>query len=228
MSGWRINIQNFKDAAGTIENMGIDNVEQIRKNAQIAKANAQRDISIATANAQQEANAVKVAAEKKIAEQNAELAVQQAEARKAEAEALRFSMEQEAEGIRAKGLAEAEAIEKKAEAQRKMGEASVLEMYLTALPEVVKNAAIPLAQTDKIVMYGDGNSTRLVKDVMSSASQVMDGVKESTGIDLQALLAGVVGGRIAAAPTASPYSQEETDEAAAAAVKTDPEQSQQV
>lgn len=228
MSGWRINIQNFKDAAGTIENMGIDNVEQIRKNAQIAKANAQRDISIATANAQQEANAVKVAAEKKIAEQNAELAVQQAEARKAEAEALRFSMEQEAEGIRAKGLAEAEAIEKKAEAQRKMGKASVLEMYLTALPEVVKNAAIPLAQTDKIVMYGDGNSTRLVKDVMSSASQVMDGVKESTGIDLQALLAGVVGGRIAAAPTVSPYSQEETDEAAAAAVKTEPEQSQQV
>ena len=34
------NIQNFKDGAGTIENMGIDNVEQIRKNAQIAKANA--------------------------------------------------------------------------------------------------------------------------------------------------------------------------------------------
>ena len=32
------------DSAGTIENMGIDNVEQIRKNAQIAKANAQRDI----------------------------------------------------------------------------------------------------------------------------------------------------------------------------------------
>ena len=47
------NIQNFKDGAGTIENMGIDNVEQIRKNAQIAKANAQRDIAIATSQAQQ-------------------------------------------------------------------------------------------------------------------------------------------------------------------------------
>lgn len=291
------NIQNFKDAAGTIENMGIDNVEQIRKNAQIAKANAQRDIAIATSNAQQEANAVKVQAEKMIAEQDAELAVQQAEmkvkadtkkaeadaaysiqqenqrktievtrvnadiarkekeaelaekeialkerqldaevrkqadamkykaekeaeadlirrqkeaeakayeaikeaeARKAEAEALRFSMEQEAEGIRAKGLAEAEAIEKKAEAQKKMGEASVLEMYLNALPEVVKNAAAPLAQTDKIVMYGDGNSTKLVRDVMSSASQIMDGMKESTGLDLGALLAGVAGGSMAA------------------------------
>ena len=291
------NIQNFKDGAGTIENMGIDNVEQIRKNAQIAKANAQRDIAIATSQAQQEANAVKVQAEKMIAEQDAALAIQQAEmkvkadtkkaeadaaysiqqetqrktievtrvsadiakrekeaelaereiairerqldaevrkqadamkykaekeaeaelvrrqrdadakayeaikaaeAKKAEAEAIRFSMEQEAEGIRAKGLAEAEAIEKKAEAQKKMGEASVLEMYLDALPEVVKNAAAPLAQTDRIVMYGDGNSTRLVKDVMSSASQVMDGVKESTGLDLTALLAGVVGGRMAA------------------------------
>ncbi len=290
------NIQNFKDGAGTIENMGIDNVEQIRKNAQIAKANAQRDIAIATSNAQQEANAVKVEAEKKIAEQDAALAVQQAdmkvkadtkraeadaaymiqqeaqrkvieiaktnadiarrekeaelaekeialkerkldaeikkqadalkyqsekqaeadlvkrqkeadakayeaikeaEARRAEAEALRFAMEQEAEGIRAKGLAEAEAIEKKAEAQKKMGEASVLEMYLTALPEVVKNAAAPLAQTDKIVMYGDGNSTKIVRDVMNSSNQIMEGMKESTGIDLSSLIGGFIGGRAA-------------------------------
>ena len=290
------NIQNFKDAAGTIENMGIDNVEQIRKNAQIAKANAQRDISIATSNAQQEANAVKVEAEKKIAEQNADLAVQQAdmkvradtkkaeadaaysiqqenqrkiveiaktnadiarrekeaelaekeiaikerkldadikkqadamkyqaeraaeadlikrqrdadaaayealkdaEAKKAEAEAIRYSMEQEAEGIRAKGLAEAEAIEKKAEAQKKMGEASVLEMYLSALPEVVKNAAAPLAQTDKIVMYGEGNSTKIVRDVMNSTDQVIEGVKQTTGLDLASILAGFVGGKLA-------------------------------
>ena len=299
------NIQNFKDEAGTIENMGIDNVEQIRKNAQIAKANAQRDIAIATANAQQESNAVHVEAEKKIAEQNAALAVQQAdmkvradtkkaeadaaysiqqenqrkiieiaktnadiarrekeaelaekeiaikereldaeikkqadamkyraereaeaelvkrqreadarqyealkaaEAKKAEAEALRFAMEQEAEGIRAKGLAEAEAIEKKAEAQKKMGEASVLEMYLNALPEVVKNAATPLAKTDKIVMYGDGNSTKLVRDVMNSADQIMSGMKESTGIDLGSLLAGFVGGK-AAAPAVTPAAE---------------------
>ena len=291
------NIQNFKDAAGTIENMGIDNVEQIRKNAQIAKANAQRDIAIATSHAQEEANAVKVEAEKKIAEQDAALAVQQAEmkvradtkkaeadaaysiqqeaqrkvieiaktdadiarrekeaelaekeialkerkldaeikkqadalkyqsekqaeaelitrqreadarqyeairaaeARKAEAEALRYAMEQEAEGIRAKGLAEAEAIEKKAEAQKKMGEASILEMYLAALPEVVKNAAAPLAQTDKIVMYGDGNSTKLLRDVMNSSNQVIEGMKESTGIDLTSLITGFVGGKAAA------------------------------
>ena len=94
------NIQNFKDNAGTIENMGIDNVEQIRKNAQIAKANAQRDIAIATSEAQQQANAIKVEAEKKIAEQNAQLLVQQAEMKvmadnkKAEADAA-YSIQQE-------------------------------------------------------------------------------------------------------------------------------------
>ena len=78
-----------------------------------------------------------------------------------------------------------------------MGEASVLEMYLSALPEVVKNAALPLAQTDKIVMYGEGNSSKLVRDVMTSSSQVIEGVKESTGIDLSSLLAGFVGGKVA-------------------------------
>ena len=124
-------------------------------------------------------------------------AIQAAEAKKAEAEAIRFAMVQEAEGIRAKGLAEAEAIERKAEAQKKMGEASVLEMYLTALPEVVKNAAEPLSRTDKIVMYGDGNSTKVVRDVMNSANQIMEGVKESTGIDISSLIAGFAGGKAA-------------------------------
>ena len=133
-------------------------------------------------------------------------AIKAAEAKKAEAEALRYAMEQEAEGIRAKGLAEAEAIEKKAEAQKKMGEASVLEMYLNSLPDIVKNAALPLAQTDKIVMYGDGNSTKLVRDVMQSADQVVSGVKESTGIDISAMLAGFVGGKAANA------SKSESDE----------------
>jgi len=125
-------------------------------------------------------------------------ALKEAEAKKAEAEALRYAMEQQAQGIRAKGLAEAEAIEKKAQAQRKMGEASVLEMYLAALPDIVKNAAEPLSKTDKIVMYGDGNATKMVKDVMASASQIIDGMKESTGIDLTALLGGMLAGRAAA------------------------------
>ena len=76
------NIQNFKDGAGTIENMGIDNVEQIRKAAQIAKAEAARDIAIAEANARENANKVAVEANQRIAEQNTTLAIREAELKK--------------------------------------------------------------------------------------------------------------------------------------------------
>ena len=127
---------------------------------------------------------------------------------KATAEAQKYTMEQEAEGIRAKGIAEAEAIraralaeaegiEKKAEAMQKMGEAAVLEMYFKALPDVVKNAAEPLSNVDRITMYGDGNSSKLMKDVMGTVVQVTDGLKESTGVDLSAVLAGFLGGKVA-------------------------------
>ncbi len=73
---------NFKDGAGTIENMGIDNVEQIRKAAQIAKAEAARDIAIAEANAKEEANKIAVAAHQRIAEQNTSLSIREAELKK--------------------------------------------------------------------------------------------------------------------------------------------------
>ncbi len=127
-----------------------------------------------------------------------------AEAQRALAEASAYAKMKEAEGIRAVGLAEAEAIEKKAEAQKKMGEASVLEMYLTALPEVVRNAAAPLAQTDKIVMYGDGNSSKLVKDVMNSSNQIIEGLTEATGVDMKSLIAGFVGGKAAGGSKPTP------------------------
>ena len=47
-------------------------------------------------------------------------------------------------------------------------------------------------------MYGEGNSTKLVRDVMTSADQIMAGVKESTGIDVTSLISGFVGGKAAA------------------------------
>ncbi len=138
----------------------------------------------------------------------------EAEALKATAEAQKYTMEQEAEGIRAKGIAEAEAIrakslaeaegiEKKAEAMAKMGEAAVLDMYFRALPDVVRNAAEPLSNVDKITMYGDGNSAKLVKDIMGTVVQVTDGLKESTGVDLGAVLAGFLGGKAAGAGASS-------------------------
>lgn len=76
------NVQNFKDSNGVITNMGVDNVERIRKDAQIAKANAQRDVSIATSNAEKEANDAAVAAKLEIAKKQNDLLIKQAELKK--------------------------------------------------------------------------------------------------------------------------------------------------
>jgi len=147
------NIQNFKDAAGTIENMGIDNVEQIRKNAQIAKANAQRDIAIATSNAQQEANAVKVEAEKKIAEQNAELAVQQADmkvrsdTKRAEADAAYAIREQDQRKVIEVAKTEADIARREKEAELAEKDIAIRERELDA--QIRKQADAMKYQTEK-------------------------------------------------------------------------------
>ena len=301
------NVQNFVDGNGVIENLGVDNIVKIQKNAAISRAESEKEIAKAQANAKREANEAEVNAESEIAIKQNELAIKkaelkkesdikkaeadaaykiqeeeqrktveittananiakqekeillkqkeaevmeqaldaqikkkaeaekfakqqeadaqlyermreaearkfeqekEAEAMKAQAEAQKYTMEQEAEGIRTKGLAEAEAIrakaiaeaegiEKKAEAMAKMGEAAVLEMYFKALPEVVKNAATPLENVDRITMYGDGNNTKLMKDIMNTVNQVTDGLKESTGVDLSAVLSGFLAGKAA-------------------------------
>ena len=301
------NVQNFVDGNGVIENLGVDNIVKIQKNAAISRAESEKEIAKAQANARREANEAEVNAASEIAKKQNELDIQkaelkkvadvkraeadaaykiqeeeqrktveittananiakqekeillkqkeaevmeqaldaqikkkaeadkfakqqeadaqlyerqreaearqfetekEAEAMKAKAEAEKYAMEQEAEGIRTKGLAEAEAIrakaiaeaegiEKKAEAMTKMGEAAVLEMYFKALPEVVKNAATPLTNVDRITMYGDGNSAKLMKDIMGTVTQVTDGLKESTGVDLTAVLSGFLGGKVA-------------------------------
>ena len=40
----------------------------------------------------------------------------------------------------------------------------------------------------------------MIKDVIHSSNQVIEGLKESTGIDLAGLIAGFAGGRLAARP----------------------------
>lgn len=312
------NVQNFVDDNGVIDNLGIDNVEQIRKKAAIAKSDAQREIAIAEAENAKSANDAKVKAAEEIAARNNDLAIKQASlkveadtknaqaeaaasieaekqaqlrkvaatnaqiadaerqaelkqkeielaeyeldarvrkqadaekyaaekkaeadliSRQKEAEAKRYEQEQraaadrfaaeqeaealrakaeaekfaamakaesvaavgkaEAEAIEAKGLAEAEAIDRKAEAQQKMGSASVLEMYFAALPQVIANASAPLTNVDKITMYGDGNQAKLVGDVMKTADQIMSSLTESTGIDVKSVIAGYLGGKAA-------------------------------
>lgn len=330
------NVQNFVDDNGVIENLGVDNVVRIQKDAAVSRAVAEKEIAVAKAQAKKEANDAQVTAETEIAQRQNELEIRQAElkaiadvkkaeadaaykiqeqeqrkkieittanaeiakreksievsakeveikekaleaevkkkaeadkfaaqqaadaalyqaqkksdaelferqrqaeaqkfeaekeaeAKKAQAEADKYAAMQSAEAVKAKGLAEAEAIkakgeaeaeairakavaeaegiEKKAEAMQKYGEAAMLEMYFKALPEVAKNVAEPLSQTDKIVMYGDGNSSRLVGDVMTTIDKVSEGLAGSTGLGIKELFSSFKnrGGKVKHEPSA--------------------------
>ena len=302
------NVQSFSDQNNVIEDLGIDNISQIKKGAAVAKAQAERDIAIAQAQAAKDSNDAKVQSQMEIAEKQTSLAIRQAElkqqsdVKKAEAdaayriqeqeqrktieitsananiakaereaelkarevevkkqtldaeirakadaeryrqeqeaqaqlfkrqkdaeakrfeqeqeaaaemkiaEAKRFALEQEAEGIaavgraeaeaiRAKALAEAEGIDKKAEAMKKYGEAAVVEMIMAALPEIAKNVAEPLSKVDKITMYGEGNSAKMIGDIVNSTTQITEGISAGMGIDIKSLLLGALGGKIVA------------------------------
>ena len=301
------NIQNVTDENGLIKDLGADNTSLIKKNAAIAKAQADRDIAIAQAEAERESNEARVLADTQIAQKQTELEVRQAElkiladtkkaeadaayeiknqeqrksietatvnaqiaktereaelkerevevakqtlsaeirekaaakryeqeqladadlykrqkeaealkyeqelaaqAQKTAAEAAKFAKEQEAAGIaavgkaeaeaiRAKAVAEAEGIDKKAEAMKKYGEAAVIEMVMQALPEIAKNVAEPLSKVDKITMYGEGNSAKLLQDIVNGTTQVTEGITQGMGVDVKSLIAGMLGGKLA-------------------------------
>ena len=87
------NVQNFSDENGVIEDLGIDNISQIKKKAAIAKAEADKEIAVAKAEADRQANDARVNAEREMEKKNNELALQkadlkkQADTKKAEADA---------------------------------------------------------------------------------------------------------------------------------------------
>lgn len=301
------NVQSFSDQNDVINDLGIDNVSRIKKDASIAKAQADRDIAVAQAQAEKESNDAKIDAELAISERQtaldirkaelkAEADVKQAEAdaaykiqeqdqrktievasvnadiaqterrgelkakevevakqvldaevrakadadryrqeqeaqadlfrRQKEAEAKRFEQEQEAlatkakaeaerysreqeaagiaavgkaeaEAIEAKALAEAEGIDKKAVAMQKYGEAAVIEILMKAMPEIAKNVAEPLSKVDKITMYGESGSSKLLEDIINGTTQVTEGISQGLGIDLKSMIAGFLGGKVA-------------------------------
>lgn len=192
-------------------------IETATVNAQIAKAEREAELKNREVEVKKNALDAEVRAQadadlyRRQKEAEAQLFERQkeAEARKAEADAIKYAREQEAAGIaavgtaeadviRAKSLAEAEGIDKKAEAMKKYGDAAIVEMVMNALPDIAKNVAEPLSKVDKITMYGEGNSAKLLGDIVNGTTQVTEGIASSMGIDIRSLLAGALGGHIAA------------------------------
>ncbi len=78
------NVQNFSDSNGVIDDLGIDNISQIKKSAAIAKATADKEVAISKAEADRQANDAYVQAQMIISQRNTELAIRQSELKKQE------------------------------------------------------------------------------------------------------------------------------------------------
>ena len=148
----------------------------------------------------------KAEAEKVEAEKKAEAEKALAEALKvkalAEAEGARALGEAEAAAIRAKAEAEAEGLMKKAEAMKLYGEAAKMDMqmealklYFEQLPAIAQAVGEGYQGVDKIVMLGN-DSGQLAGNIMSTTTQISEGMAESLGIDLKTLLTGMLGAKI--------------------------------
>ena len=128
------NVQTFSDEGGVIDNLGIDNVEQIRKGAAIAKSNAQREIAVAEAENDKAANDAKVKAATEIAKKQTEFAVEKA------------AMQEQADTAQAKADA-AKAIE--AEHQRKEHEIAVANANLARQEKEIELKEREVAITER-------------------------------------------------------------------------------
>lgn len=185
----------------------------VKKQAEAEKYAAQQNADAKLYQIQKESEAELFERQKKAEAEKFE-AEQQAEATKAASEAQKIAMENEAAGIRAKGEAEAAAIQakelakaegilKKAEAMKRYGEAAQMDMQLQALetyfkqlPAIAQAVASPMSQIDSITMYGEGNTSKLTGDITKTIKQVTDGVKDATGLDPMAFLAGILGAKL--------------------------------
>lgn len=138
------NIQNVEDESDLIKNMGMDNTAKIRKDAAIAKAEADRDVAIKQAEADKEANEARVKADLEIAQKKNELDIRKSELKKAadtkaaEADAAFEIQKQEQRKTIETASTNAEIAKREREVELKEREVKVMEQSLEA--EIKKKA----------------------------------------------------------------------------------------
>lgn len=201
----------LKERAVAIQEKTLD--AEVKKVAEAKKYATQQDADAYLYQTQKKSEAElferakKAEAEQIEAERRADAMKAEADAKKiqmlAEAEGIKARGDAEAESIRAKALAEADGILKKAEAMKEYGEAATrdmtleaLKVYFEQLPAIAQAVATPLGNVDNITMYGEGNTAKLTGDITKTMKQVIDGVKDSTGIDPMSILSGFLGGKM--------------------------------
>lgn len=124
---------------------------------------------------------------------------------KAEADKIRLIGLAEAETTLAKGTAEAETKEKIAEAFKKYDEAAILSMIVEIMPQLVKEAAAPLGNIDKISVVDTGSgegggANRVTNYATNLLSTTQETLKETLGLDVKSLIENFAGSNTSEPP----------------------------
>ncbi len=117
------------------------------------------------------------------------------EVTEAEANKTRLAGQAEAEATLAKGAAEAEAKAKIADAFKEYGEAAVLSMVIEMLPQLMKEAAQPLGNIEKISVVDtsngsseNGGANRVTNYATNLLASTQETLKETTGLDIKDII----------------------------------------
>ncbi|MGB3953868.1 MAG: SPFH domain-containing protein [Brooklawnia sp.] len=166
-----------------------------RKNASIFQADAEKIAAIARAEADAEKARLVGVGEKSrrtaLAEAEAIEGARRGEAEKsrrvAEADAVRAEGDAKAAAILATGQAEAEAMNRKADAYARYNEAAVIEMLVSALPEIAEQVSAPLGSIDTLTVISTDGASQVAKQVTNGVVQTVQLLKDTTGVDLTKL-----------------------------------------
>ena len=188
------NIQNVTDENGLINDLGMDNTSKIKKDAQIARAEADRDVAIAKALADKAANDARVAAETEIAKKNNELAIQQAELKLesdrkiAMADAAYEIQKQEQEKTIQTATVNAQIAKAEREAELKQKEVEIRQQELTATIEkqadADRYALEQKAEANMIQLKKDAEARRYIAQMEAEAIEAK-GKAEAEAIRLK-------------------------------------------
>lgn len=177
-----LTIQNFSDKENVIQNLGVDNITQIQKDAQIARANSERDVKIAQAAAAEAANKANIDSQTKIIQQNTDYALKKAELKKqsdtAQANADAAYKLEEQKRLQEINIAQINADIAKRERQVELGEREVelqqkqLEAAVNKKADAEKYAVEQKAQAELFQRQRAAEAAKTVKEREAEAKKI--------------------------------------------------------
>lgn len=198
-----LNVQSCTDENNAINDLGIDNLSKIQKDAKIAKAQAERDVQVAQAAAAREGNEAKAASEAEIAKQNKDLALKQYEyqieqdKKKAEADTIYEIQKAERQKLINENTVLAEIAKTEKETELKEKEVALRERQLDA--EVRKQAdadkykaEITAEAQKKVTIQNAEADYEKAKQEAQAKIEIAKANKEAAELEAQAIRAKAI------------------------------------